>query len=199
MNDLSNLINSTYDYNIGTFDNNPSFLDSEKFLAKLNFNITKDHKLSLRYSFVQADNLEARRSSSGAINFLTGSEFLVSTTNSTALELSSVLSNTMSNKLSISATFVRDDQDQSGPEFPTVFLEDGDGGIILGSDPLSVANLLKQDVITIKNDLNIYKGKHNFLIGANVELFDAGNLFIRNNFEPTNGLTMGILQDLMPS
>jgi len=180
--DLSRLISETYNYDIGSFDNNTAFLNSEKFLVKLDFNINKDHKLSLRHSYVHADNLEARSSNPFTINYLTGSESFVSTTNSTALELNSVLGNTMSNNLSISATFIRDDRDPSGPEFPTVFLEDGDGGINLGAERFSTANLLNQDVITIKNDFNFYTGKHNILVGANVELFDAGNLFIRNNF-----------------
>ncbi len=180
--ELSNFISENYNYDIGTYDNNTAFLDSEKILAKLDFNLNKDHKLSLRHSYVKADNLEARNSSVGSINFITGSESFVSTTNSTALEVNSVFGNTMSNNFTASATFTRDDRDPSGNPFPTVFIEDGDGGINLGAERFSTANLLNQDVITIKNDFNIYKGKHNILIGANLEFFDAGNLFIRNNF-----------------
>lgn len=180
--ELSNFINENYNYDIGTYDNNTAFLNSEKFLAKLDFNLHQDHKLSLRHSLVRANNLEARNSGINAINFLTGSESFVSTTNSTALELNSVFGNTMSNNLTVSASFVRDDRDPSGDPFPTVFIEDGDGAINLGAERFSTANLLNQDAITIKNDFNIYKGKHNILIGANLELFNAGNLFIRNNF-----------------
>lgn len=182
INDLANFIRDTYNYDVGTFENNTSFLDSDKILAKLDFNLSNDHKLSLRHSYVQADNLEARNSNPGTINFITGSESFISTTNSTALELNSVFGNTMSNNLTISATFVRDDRDPSGAPFPTVFIEDGEGSINLGAERFSTANLLNQDAITIKNDFSIYKGKHNFLIGANLEFFDAGNLFIRNNF-----------------
>ena len=182
LNELANSINSTYGYDIGSYDNNTAFLNSEKILAKFDFNINKNHKLSLRHSYVKADNLEARNSSTGTINFITGSESFISKTNSTAFELNSVIGNTMSNNLTVTATFVRDDRDPSGDPFPTVFIEDGDGSINLGAERFSTANLLNQDVITIKNDFNIYKGKHNFLIGANLEMFDAGNLFIRNNY-----------------
>ena len=180
--ELSNFINENYNYDIGTFDNNTAFLNSDKVLAKLDFNLNKDHKLSLRHSYVSATNLEARNSSPFGINYITGSEFFVSKTNSTALELNSVFGNSMSNNLTVTATFIRDDRDPSGDPFPTVFIEDGDGEINLGAERFSTANLLNQDVITIKNDFNIFKGKHNFLIGANLELFNAGNLFIRNNY-----------------
>ena len=88
----------------------------------------------------------------------------------------------MSNNLTFTTTFVRDDRDPLGNPFPTVFIEDGDGEINLGAERFSTANLLNQDVITLKNDFSIYKGKHNILIGANLEFFNAGNLFIRNNF-----------------
>ena len=182
LSELSNLISETYNYDIGTYDNNTAFLNSEKVLAKLDYNISQDHKLSLRHSYVKADRLNARNSSVNSINFITGSESFISTTNSTALELNSVFGNNMSNNLTVSASFVRDDRDPSGNPFPTLFIEDGDGGINLGAERFSTANLLNQDVITIKNDFSIYKGKHNFLIGANLEFFDAGNLFIRNNF-----------------
>ena len=180
--EVSNFISNNYNYDIGSYDNNTSFLNSEKFLVKLDYNLSRDHKISLRHSYVRANNLEARNSSINAINFINGSESFVSTTNSTALELNSVFGNSMSNNLTITSTFIRDDRDPSGSPFPTVFIEDGDGEINLGAERFSTANLLNQDVITIKNDFNIYKGKHNILIGANLELFDAGNLFIRNNF-----------------
>jgi len=182
LNGLSNFINSTYNYDVGTYDNNTAFLESDKFLAKIDYNINNDHKLSLRHSYVRANNLEARNSGVNSINFITGSESFISKTHSTALELNSVFGNSMSNNLTVSASFVRDDRDPSGSPFPTVFIEDGDAAINLGAERFSTANLLNQDVITIKNDFNIYKGKHNLLIGANVELFNAGNLFIRNNY-----------------
>ena len=37
-------------------------------------------------------------------------------------------------------------------------------------------------MITVTNDLELYKGRHSILFGANFEYFNAGNLFIRNNF-----------------
>lgn len=172
-----------FGYDPGTYTQNTSFLDSDKILAKIDYNISQDHKLSLRHSYTKAENLEARSSSPSNINFENGSEYFVSTTNSTALELNSLFSNTLSNKFTVGLTFVRDDRDPFGNPFPTVFLEDTDnGGFNFGAERFSTANLLNQDVVTINNDLNIYKGRHSLLFGVNFEYFNAGNLFIRNNF-----------------
>ncbi|MDX1627595.1 MAG: hypothetical protein R3345_02795, partial [Fulvivirga sp.] len=46
----------------------------------------------------------------------------------------------------------------------------------------STANLLNQDIITVNNDYEWFRGKHSFLVGANFEYYNVGNLFIRNNF-----------------
>ena len=180
---LDNFVRSTYGYELGSFDDNTAFLESTKLLGKIDWNINQKHKLSLRHSYVKAENLEARNSSPFNINFINGSEFFVSTTNSTALELSSVFNSKIANNLKVGLTIVRDDRDPLGPEFPTVELSDGDNGNInFGAERFSTANLLNQDVFTINNDFSIYQGKHNLVFGVNFEYFNAGNLFIRNNF-----------------
>ncbi len=183
LNSLRNFVQENYRYDLGSFDNNEAFLDSDKILAKIDWNLNQNHKLSVRHSYVRAENLEARRSGSFGIDFINGSEFFVSTTNSSALELSSLFNNNLSNKLTIGATIVRDDRDPFGDDFPSVVLRDGqDASIVFGAERFSTANLLDQDVITINNDLTYYKGRHSALFGVNFEYFNAGNLFIRNNY-----------------
>lgn len=179
---LANFVRTTYGYDVGAYDNNTAYLNGDKLLAKLDFNISPVNKLSIRHSYVKAENLEARSSGNRSINYLNGSEFFVSKTHSSALELNSLFANS-ANNLTIGYTSVRDDRDPLGADFPFVEIQDGrNGAITFGSDPFSTANLLNQDVLTIKNDFNIYAGRHNVLIGANFEYFKAGNLFIRQNF-----------------
>lgn len=179
---LASFVQETYGYDVGSFANNTASLEGEFLLGKLDWNISDKHKLSLRHSYRTATNLEARRSGTFGIDFVNGSEFFESVTNSTALELNSVFSNTLSNRLTIGATIVRDDRDPSGADFPTVTLEDGVGSVTFGAERFSTANRLDQDVFTINNDLTLYKGKHSALFGVNFEYFNAANLFIRNNF-----------------
>ncbi len=180
---LRNAMIERFGYDPGVYDNNTAFLDSEKFLVKLDWNINNNHRLSLRHNYVNAENLEARESDDDDIRFVNGSEFFPSTTNSTALELTSTFNSNMSNKLTIGATFVRDDRDVDGDPFPYIDLEDGGlGDITLGGERFSTANRLDQDVITITNDFTLYKGRHSALFGVNFEYFNAANLFIRENF-----------------
>jgi hypothetical protein len=181
--DVQNVISvlNGYGYDPGTFDNNTSFLNSEKIIGKFDFNLGKNHKLSLRHSYVNAENLEARSSSTSSIQFENGSEYFVSTTNSTALEVKSNFDHS-SNQFTLGGTFVRDDRDPFGDPFPSVTVRDGSGRFIIGAEPFSTANLLNQDAITINNNFEIYRGRHTFLIGANAEFYKAKNLFIAFNY-----------------
>ena len=149
---------------------------------KLDFNAGENDKLSLGVRYLEAYNIEARRSNDFNANFYNGSEeFNSKTTNITFnwVHQTSKLNNTMN----VSLNTVRDDRDPSGNiRFPTVNIEDGQATIRLGAEAFSTANLLNQDVITITNNLELYKGKHTFTIGTHNEFYSSTNLFIRQNY-----------------
>ena len=182
INQLVNFLQSEYGYDPGSYDNNTVFLNSDKVLAKIDWNINPNNKLTVRHSFTGAENLEARLSNSSGIRFRNGSEYFVSSTNSSALELKTNIGNSMFNHLTVGATLVRDDRDPFGPAFPTVTIDDGRGEFTFGSEPFSTANLLDQDVITINDNFELYKGRHTLLFGVNMEFYRAKNLFIPFNY-----------------
>ncbi|MEK6153081.1 carboxypeptidase regulatory-like domain-containing protein [Flavobacteriaceae bacterium 3-367] len=179
---LSTFLQNTYNYNPGIFNNNTRTLESDKFTAKIDWNINDDHKLSLRHGLVKGENLEARNSDNNTIGFINGSEFFKTTTNSTALELNSRFGNKYANNLILTYTTVRDDRDPSGDPFPTVDIQDGLGEISFGSEPFSTANLLNQDVFNLINNFEIYAGAHTITLGTNLEYASAKNLFFAFNF-----------------
>jgi len=182
LDNLSNFLQTTYGYNPGIFDNNTRTLESNTFVAKIDWNINENNNLSLRHSYVGAENLEARSSGLRAIGFINGSEFFESVTNSTALELNSRFGNKFSNNLVIGFTTVRDDRDPSGDPFPSVEIQDGDGDIDFGAERFSTANLLDTDYLTITNNFNIYAGRHTVTLGANLEFATVKNLFFASNY-----------------
>ena len=179
---LRSFLNSSYGYDPGIFDNNTRTLESNRITAKLDWNINEDHKLSLRYGYTDADNLEARNSGFRNIGFINGSESFVSKTNSLALELNSRFGNKFANNFVLGYTTVRDDRDPAGEPFPTVDIQDGDGFISFGAEPFSTANLLDQDVLTITNNFEIYAGRHTVTLGANLEFAKLKNLFFAFNY-----------------
>ncbi len=179
---LSSFLQNNFGFNPGIFDNNTRTLESNTLVAKIDWNISDNHNLSLRHSYVGAENLEARNSGNRNIGFINGSEFFESNTNSTALELNSRFGNKFSNNLIVSYASVRDDRDPFGDPFPTVDIQDGDGTISFGSEPFSTANLLNTDYLTITNNFEIYAGRHTVTLGANLEFATVKNLFFAFNF-----------------
>ncbi|WP_340077110.1 carboxypeptidase regulatory-like domain-containing protein [Leptobacterium sp. I13] len=179
---LRQFLINTYGYDPGGFDNNTRTLESDKFTAKLDWNINENHKLSLRHSYVKADNLEARNSDFNSIGFINGSELFETVTNSTALEWNANFGNKFANSLIIGYTRVRDDRDPLGDPFPTVDIIDGSGFISFGAEPFSTANLLNQDIFTITNNFEIFSGKHTITLGTHNEYSKVKNLFFAFNY-----------------
>ncbi len=179
---LASHVQSNYGYGIGDYANTTRTLASDKITAKFDFNLGDNHKLSLKHSYVNADNLEARASGATNIGFVSGSELFLTTTNSTTMELSSAFGDNKANNLKIGYTAVRDDRDPDGDPFPTVSINDGAGTIEFGSEPFSTANLLDQDVFTLTNNFDIYKGKHTLTFGMHHEYTKVKNLFQAFNY-----------------
>lgn len=173
---------ATYGYDPGSYENNVRTLVSDKLIAKLDWNINDNHKLSLKHSYVKAENFSPNRSSATAISFINGSQLFNSTTNSTSLELSSKFGNKFSNNLVVAYTGVRDNRDASGSPFPTVQIVDGPGSIFFGAEGASTANLLNQDVLTITDNFEIQSGINTITIGTHNEFSKSKNVFFNNNF-----------------
>ncbi len=182
INNLSNFLVNEYGYQPGAFLNTASSLVSDKLIGKIDWNINSNNKLSLKHSYVKAVQLQARGSNAGNINFFNGAVNFESVTNSTALELSSQIGNTMANNFILGWTRVNDNRDPEGSAFPRVQIIDGQGDITFGSEPFSTANLLDQSNLTLTNNFDIYAGRHNITIGTNNEFSSSKNVFFRQNF-----------------
>jgi hypothetical protein len=172
---------ATFNYDPGTLDGNPIVLESDKITARFDYNINQNHKITARYSYVDAFNVEGVRSSARTLNFYKRSETFQSQTNSLSAEWSATFSPDISNKLTVGYVTVRDDRDPF-EDFPTVNIEDGRGFIRLGAEEFSTANLLNQDVLTINNNFEYYKGRHTLTFGVNAEFYKVENLFIAQNY-----------------
>jgi hypothetical protein len=179
---LSNYLINTYGYNPGSYQNNKQTLTSDKIIAKVDWNINDNNKLSVKNSYVKATNFSPFRSSNSSLNFINGAQSFESITNSASLELNTRFNNKFSNNLVVGYTTVNDDRDASGDPFPTVTIRDGSGTIYFGSEASSTANLLNQRVLTITDNFEINLGKHNILIGTHNELSHAKNVFINRNY-----------------
>ncbi|MCF6360873.1 MAG: TonB-dependent receptor [Cyclobacteriaceae bacterium] len=179
---LASFLQNQYGYDAGGYGNQIRTLRGTKILGRFDFNINRNHKLTVRHSYTKGESTSPRGSSNNRLRFGNGGVYFPSVTNSSALELKSAFGSKYSNNLIIGYTNVTDDRDPIGDPFPYVRIQDGSGRIELGSEQFSTANFLQQKIFTITNNFNIYKGKHTFTVGTHLEFFDMNNVFIRQNF-----------------
>ncbi len=179
---LSNFLIDNYGYNPRGYTQANNALTSNKLIAKIDWNINDNHKLSLKHSYVGALADDPASSNSGAIRFQNGAVIRDSKTNTTSLELSSNFGSKYSNNLVIGYTKVVDDRGFAGNPFPNVEIQDGGGRIFFGSEAFSTANLLETSVLTFTDNFEIYSGRHKVTIGTHNEFTSVKNLFFGRNF-----------------
>jgi outer membrane receptor protein involved in Fe transport len=183
--DLTNLrqgLINTYGYDPGIYDNNTTSLTSDKLITRIDWNVNDKNSITLKNSYVNAENTDPRQSGDRSINYTNGGVFFPSRTNSTTLEWSTTNGSNMSNNLIVAYTDVLDDRNPTGNPFPAVRVFDGSGSLFFGSEAFSTANLLEQKVLNITNNFEVYSGRHKLTFGANFEYFDSKNVFFRQNY-----------------
>lgn len=171
-----------FGYDAGSYTDVTKTLDGTKFFARLDWNINKVHNLMIRHQYTNAEQTSPANSSTTNLRYANGGIYFPSTSNTTAIELKSNINSSMSNSLILGMTFVNDDRDPMGANFPYVRIKDGNSNIYFGSEEFSTGNQLKQSIITITDNFELYKGKHTFSFGTHNEYYDMYNLFIRQNF-----------------
>lgn len=169
-------------YDPGSFTGIDDETLSDKIFARLDWNITDNHQLTIRHSYVYGENIDNSRTPN-ALRFANNAEYFPSTTNSSVLQLRSQFGGQYANEALIGFTAVRDDRDIIGDPFPNVLVRlSGGRTISLGSEPFSAQNQLDQDVLTITNNFNAFLGKHTITLGTHNEFYKTYNLFIRQEF-----------------
>ncbi|TSA35925.1 MAG: TonB-dependent receptor [Porphyromonadaceae bacterium] len=169
-------------YDPGVYDGASRTLDGTKLFGRIDWNISKVHKLMIRHQYTRGVSVSPGNSSTTNLRYSNSGILFPSTTNSSAVELKSNFNDRLSNNLILGLTFVRDDRDPIGNNFPYVRIKDGNSNIYFGSEEFSTANDLKQDIITLTDNFDMNFGKHTITIGTHNEFYKMYNLFIRQNF-----------------
>ncbi|MBD2715747.1 TonB-dependent receptor [Microvirga sp. STR05] len=177
--DISNTLRDRYGYDAGAFGEINAERRSNKAFARLDWNISQDHQLTLRHNFVDASDDNITRSLTNFRFGNNGYQFL-SKTNSTVMELKSRFGNRFANSLLVGYSRIRDSRSLVGSRFPSIEISIGNGSVFAGSELSSVANRLDQDILEINDNFNIFAGKHVITVGTNNEIFRFDNLFVQS-------------------
>ncbi|MDQ4141454.1 MAG: cell envelope biogenesis protein OmpA, partial [Bacteroidota bacterium] len=189
------LIN-TYNYDPGAYENyaNEFANTSSRFLARLDWNITNNHRLSVRYNYAEGTSdqtvnatsapnprASSARIGSNALAFQNANYSFLNKVRSLTGELNSTITSKISNQFLATYSFNQATRTTPGPTFPFVDIwEGGDNYISFGTELFSGANDLINDNYSFIDNFTYLAGKHTITAGASYELIKYGNLFLRN-------------------
>ncbi len=157
--------------------------NSDKYIAKFDFNVRPNHRLTVRHNYVNGMN---DIGSPSTTTYITpdGLYRIRNKTNSTVVQLNSTLGKAV-NEFRVAFTTIRDrraGQPFEDSPFPRVSVRMGSFTMVAGREAFSAANELDQDIVEVHDDYTMIKGKHTITLGTHNEFFGFRNLFIRDNY-----------------
>lgn len=167
-------------FNTGGYGEYTTKQPSGKLFARLDFNLSENHKLNLHYNYVNAkQDILGSRSSSTAFSFDSYLYQFESITNNIVAQLNSTFGNNMANELILGYTTIRDKRGPDGALTPEVQVRQPGITYEMGTDQYSSANKLDQDIFEVTDNFTYYFGDHTFTVGTHNEFFSFKNLFLR--------------------
>ncbi len=192
----------SFGYDPGSYENFSPFVNKNtKFLARLDYNINEKHKVFVSYSQLDATsdlltNATSRPSAiaannnnrvgPGSISFSGSFYGFEDKVKIFSAELSSNFNSHMSNQLLATYTKIQDTRTSPSSPFPFVDIARGntttlrsDNQISLGYELFSYQNDLKNNTLTITDNLNWKKGMHDVTAGFQYDYITFGNSFLQ--------------------
>ena len=167
---IADKLKSKYNYDPGTISDATIERKNTKLFLRLDYNISEDHKFTLRNNFVTgfADNLEWTPT---VFNFGNQGYRHNSVTNSTVAELKSKFSNKLSNKMTLSLSTVNDERTYNGRVFPHIEIIDNTSNTIFaGTYREASVYGLTLNTIQFTDNITYFVKNHKFTLGTSTEI-----------------------------
>ena len=174
---IQNQLKNKYGYDVGTYDKNKIFTNSDKVFARLDFNLDPKNTLTLRgiYTNGWGSNLERTTT-----NFqFSSTDFTQHTKNfNLVAELKTKFTNDLNNQFNFSYIDVHEYRDFPGVLSP--FMDIGSGTIWAGTWREASIYNMKQQTIEISDNVTYTKGINKFTFGTHNELYNLTYGFINS-------------------
>jgi len=205
---FSDYLRTKYGYETGAYDNFQNFMsENYKILAKIDWNISKIHKLTVKYNEMVSENDQQLNGSSVpngggfVVTGRTGSQarlpqnrfglLSMSFQNSNyrfkdivksgTFELNSNFGGKFSNQFLATLTKIQATRSSGSQVFPFIDIFNGTTGnnyMSAGYEPYSYNNDVINDVYSVINNSTWYRGKHTITAGGSYEYQRVGNMFM---------------------
>ena len=197
---VSEHVMNKYGYDTGSYTNFPADENNYKLLARLDWNITNDHHLSLRYNYTKnrywvnpnassmdggtrMPNARVSLYSFSFANSMYGMDNLV---HSFSANLNSRLTDNISNEFLATFSKLDDIRASNSSEFPfiDITMTDAEGNrdnyMALGYELFTWNNAVHNTIWNLRDDVTWYYGNHKIMGGLSFEHQMADNQYMRN-------------------
>ena len=195
---VSDYLKQNYGYDTGSWTDWPADEGVQKILARIDWNITNQHHLAIRYNrtvntYWQIPNASSsncgQRTTESRVGLYgysyTGSMYSMNNNaNTFSFDLNSRFSNTLSNQLLVTYSDLSDVRGSSSEEFPFIDILDGSGEIMpyisVGYELFTWKNAVHNKVFSAKDDVTYFMGDHKIMAGVGYDWQLADNAYMRN-------------------
>ncbi len=198
---VRNQIQSLYGYDVGAPDGYPFASEQQRINVRLDYNISKNHKLTARFNdysaftdvptngnsirYIQTRYRNTSRQGVENINFRNNNYTNDRKVTSYVAELNSIFGDRISNQLNVGYTLITDPKRgiPGGQDFPfiEVLEPDASGNLLyymtMGNELFTVGNLLENNIFNITNNTTLFLDKHTVTAGLNLEFMTFDNAF----------------------
>ncbi|MFZ4426298.1 MAG: carboxypeptidase regulatory-like domain-containing protein [Saprospiraceae bacterium] len=185
---VSNFLRTNFAYETGPYEGYELATEANKLLAKLDYNLNNNNKLSLRMTYLDSYR-DVPISNSASLGFGSRSTLnSLSYQNSNYIqnddifsivgEWNSIINNKISNNLIVNFTSNNEDRGIYGTFFPLIEIQrNGINYISTGFEPFTPNNQLSYKTFQIADNLSFFLKKHTVTTGFNVERMTFRNVF----------------------
>jgi hypothetical protein len=192
---VSNYLRSKYGYETGSYTSFPADESNYKFLARIDWNITDNHRLALRYNYTKNNvwNSPNATSMDGGTRMSGGrmSQFSMAFANTMysmenivktwSLDLNSRLNDKLSNQFLATFSKLDDVRGSNSSEFPHIdILKDDNNYMAMGYELFTWNNAVHNTIWNLRDDVTWYYGNHKIMGGLSFEHQMADNQYMRN-------------------
>ncbi|TDO22624.1 TonB-dependent receptor [Pedobacter duraquae] len=208
LNEVRSYLKQNYNYETGPYQGYSQVSNNEKLFARLDWNISKNHRFSVRYNQVESQtpasastsvsgsavtgnlaygNVRSGTTRTAGLPFSNSNYYQAANLYSGVAELNSSFGSKFTNVLRATYSHQNDPRTSDSSPFPLVDILDGtqtptSAGNVLttfGYEAFTYGNLRDVNTNTFSDDLSIALGKHNITIGAQAEFSKTKNGFQR--------------------